>query len=324
MKYAKEKKPSGFSVKATCKKLGLGPHTLRAWESRYKAVEPTRSNKGQRLYSQEQIDRLEKIVQLVNLGHAVGIVARLSDKDLAQLYSRTLTKKLGQSHSSTGVSPLMDLLEDSLKRFDVHAVSSILDQRRISLGVRPFIMEILTPLMSWIGRLVDKGELSIAHEHALSAVVRDQLYQTLRYGAQSIQQNSPLRFVLAAPEDDLHEFGILMSSALLSNYGLTCHLLGANLPVEALAIAVKAVRGNIIILGNAPIPETERKITFEKYLLQLHVLIPKDVAVWIGGSGTVPHLRHVMPGRETKYISSLEELDTQGRGQIKTHRKGHV
>jgi hypothetical protein len=101
-----------------------------------------------------------------------------------------------------------------------------------------------------------------------------------------------------------------MAATLLAHHGLSSHLLGANLPAEALSLAVKAVKADLVILGNAPVPEAERRIDFSTYLSRLHEGLPKGTAVWIGGAGKIPHLRAVMPGRETRLLSSLHELDT--------------
>ncbi len=303
----KNKPASYFSVKAACKRLGIGPHTLRAWESRYGAVEPHRTESGQRQYSTAELERLEKIVHLVNLGHTVGAVAKLSDGELGRLLRRPAPETKPEGADLTG---FLAELEASLRRFDINRVSSLLDQKRVSLGARAFVLEVLAKVLSWMGGRVSADEMSIAHEHALSAMVRDQIYQTLRYGSVPLAPRKNSRVVLATPEDDLHEFGILMAATLLSHHGVPSHFLGANLPAEALCLAAKAVKAELVILGNAPVPETERRISFLQYLNELHRGLPKSTAVWIGGAGMLPHLRAVMPGRDTRYLASLDELDS--------------
>lgn len=306
----KSNKDKGYSVGAACRRLGIGPHTLRAWETRYGAVEPARTEMGQRLYSVAEVERLELIVQLVNMGHSVGVVARLSDKELARLLSSSGSERGPQKTESQILSSILEELEHDLIRFDIHRISSLLDQKRTALGTRGFVLEILSPLMGWLGKMVHGEDLSIAHEHAISAVVRDQIYQTMRYGSAAISSKACPHFVLATPEDDLHEFGILISAALLAHHGMQSHFLGPNLPAEALAMAVKAVHGDIVLLANSPVPEQERTVSFEEYLRVLNFRLPKNAVVWIGGSGKVPHLRSVLAGREHRYIGSLGELDS--------------
>lgn len=56
--------------------------TLRIWERRYQVVGPTLTASGHRLYSGADVERLMLIKQLVDLGHAIGSLARLSTPEL--------------------------------------------------------------------------------------------------------------------------------------------------------------------------------------------------------------------------------------------------
>lgn len=64
---------------------GLSAETLRVWERRYDLSDTKRSTSGQRLYSAEQVRRLGLIKQLVDQGHAIGVLARLSIEQLQEL-----------------------------------------------------------------------------------------------------------------------------------------------------------------------------------------------------------------------------------------------
>lgn len=64
---------------------GLSPETLRVWERRYEVSGAERSARGQRLYSAEQVDRLRMLKQLVDQGHAIGGLVRMSDEHLHEL-----------------------------------------------------------------------------------------------------------------------------------------------------------------------------------------------------------------------------------------------
>ncbi len=68
---------------------GLSPETLRVWERRYALSDAERSASGQRLYSQKQVQRLGLLKQLVDQGHAISGLARLS---MEQLQEMTIAK----------------------------------------------------------------------------------------------------------------------------------------------------------------------------------------------------------------------------------------
>lgn len=59
--------------------------TLRIWERRYQVVGPTLTPSGHRLYSGADVERLLLIKQLVDLGHAIGSLARLTMAGLLEI-----------------------------------------------------------------------------------------------------------------------------------------------------------------------------------------------------------------------------------------------
>lgn len=52
--------------------------TLRIWERRYGVVAPPKTPSGQRLYSDDDVQRIRLLKTLVNQGHAIGSIASLS------------------------------------------------------------------------------------------------------------------------------------------------------------------------------------------------------------------------------------------------------
>ncbi|MCB1785537.1 MAG: MerR family transcriptional regulator [Gammaproteobacteria bacterium] len=71
-----------YRIGAVARLTGISPDTLRIWERRYDIVQPERTPKGGRLYSQTDVTRLTMIKTLVDQGHAISTVANLSVDDL--------------------------------------------------------------------------------------------------------------------------------------------------------------------------------------------------------------------------------------------------
>ena len=65
--------------------VGLTPDTLRKWETRYAAVQPERTEGGDRRYSQEDLRRLTYLKRLVDEGHQLGSLAELTTDELVNL-----------------------------------------------------------------------------------------------------------------------------------------------------------------------------------------------------------------------------------------------
>ena len=55
-----------YRIGAVARLTGFSPDTLRIWERRYDIVEPQRTPKGGRLYSQQDVTRLTMIKTLVD------------------------------------------------------------------------------------------------------------------------------------------------------------------------------------------------------------------------------------------------------------------
>ena len=60
---------------------GVRAVTLRAWERRYGLVRPARTPKGHRLYSAQHVERIRRVLALVERGVPIGRVRELIDSE---------------------------------------------------------------------------------------------------------------------------------------------------------------------------------------------------------------------------------------------------
>jgi MerR family transcriptional regulator, light-induced transcriptional regulator len=72
-----------FPIRHVCAETGINPVTLRAWERRYGLIRPLRTPKGHRLYSARDIDRIRRILALLDEGVAVSQVGRVLQREPA-------------------------------------------------------------------------------------------------------------------------------------------------------------------------------------------------------------------------------------------------
>ena len=70
---------AGYAIGTVAGLTGLDPHTIRAWERRYRAVSPVRSPGGSRRYGTREVTRLQLLKALVDCGEPIGAMARLGD-----------------------------------------------------------------------------------------------------------------------------------------------------------------------------------------------------------------------------------------------------
>lgn len=73
----------GYSIQAVSERCGINPVTLRAWERRYGLLKPSRTAKGHRRYSEEQLARVQAVVQWLEKGVPIRQVQALLDSSSA-------------------------------------------------------------------------------------------------------------------------------------------------------------------------------------------------------------------------------------------------
>jgi len=61
-------------MRTVAKLTGVNPITLRAWERRYGLIKPIRTEKGHRLYRQQDIEDIQRITAMLELGVSIGQV----------------------------------------------------------------------------------------------------------------------------------------------------------------------------------------------------------------------------------------------------------
>ncbi|MCH2190857.1 MAG: MerR family transcriptional regulator [Gammaproteobacteria bacterium] len=110
-----------FGIRTVSQLTGVGQHTLRKWESRYKAVEVRRTETGRRVYSIGDVRRLSCLKYLVDQGETISRLASLSDDDLEQKYrmiqetseSQRITAAGGTTEFPEGDEPTLKAKEES-------------------------------------------------------------------------------------------------------------------------------------------------------------------------------------------------------------------
>ncbi|MBC7692697.1 MAG: MerR family transcriptional regulator [Methylotenera sp.] len=278
----------GLSVKAVAKLSGVSPHTLRAWERRYLAVEPSRTKTGRRVYSVHDAERLKLLMDLVKNGHSIGNIAKLPDASLRSLTgTHHLVMEAVSSNADTknfSQGGLLTDLIDALGRFDIEEINKLLSDARQNLSPRTFIVNIIAPMLTEIGGRVERGSFSIAQEHAFSSLLRSQLGH-LYFNLNSRITDSKHTIAFATPEGDIHEFGILSSAVLAADAGVRSFYIGPNLPAWEFAEAARLLKADICILGTSGLPLSNRKEGLGPYIQDLLSEMEAPMELWVGGSG---------------------------------------
>ena len=91
-----------YKIGAVSKITGIGTETLRAWERRYHAVVPSRSESGDRVYNSEDLAKLFLLKNLSDAGNSIGTIAKLSTQELKSKWENSIQlSELGSNQFNT-------------------------------------------------------------------------------------------------------------------------------------------------------------------------------------------------------------------------------
>lgn len=257
---------------------GLSIDTLRAWERRYAAVTPTRDDRG-RVYTDADVRRLTLLRDAVQHGHAIGRAASLSDTQLARVAdTASRAASSGGQGQQAPVIRVNDIIA-ALDRFDAATVEAELARAAVLLRPRDLLRDILVPVLTEVGDRWHSGQGRVAHEHMLSASVRNVLGSLLR-GHQKAGVADTLLF--ATPSGERHEFGTLGSAMLAASGGLGAIYLGPDMPADDIVAVSAAVKLEVVVLGMTNLGDVER---VEKDVAKVARCLPPHVELWLGGPG---------------------------------------
>lgn len=257
-----------FPIRTVAAMTGIKPMTLRAWERRFKLITPIRTEKGHRLYSQEDVDKIMEILSLTKQGISISQVKRL-----------LTIKKQSPEAEQTLINTwpyYLDCMLNAIKHFDETALDYYYSEALSLHSIDSICTELLIPLLKKLGDQWQDCKSGIAEEHFFSMYMRNKL------GAHILHLNQhttgPLLLIACLPGEE-HETGMLLFALAALNNGYRALILGANLPLTQIAaIAEKRTCDAIVLSGFFP----PTKDLFENQLPKLmsEVYVP----VFIGGA----------------------------------------
>ena len=291
-----------FSINVMSTTSGVMPHTIRTWEKRYQVFTPGRSEGGQRLYSETDLDKAKLIVALIDQGHTISSLAKYSLKNLRSLLGHNNREDSESEKVFTSVE-IKKLLKH-LGNFDIDLVASGMQHLRLSIGVKEFIFKIVLPVMHEIEKLALKGVYSISQEHIITTIVSDQLHQI------NLANEGPNcnRFALATPVGNLHDLPIMIAEIICHANRVPTNYLGASHPADCLGEAVNALKCKTIVMGVISSVQWNYEKDIVKYLQSIDKYLNNTVEIILGGGYKIdfPDFENI---GNIKFISSFEDFD---------------
>lgn len=292
--------PASFSIQAVAERTGLTPHVIRAWERRYRAIKPARSQGRHRLYSEDEIDRLSLLHRAVRAGHSIGQIAALSSEELRQLAGRAIS----QPRSARQVENAETIRAEAMQAVAMFAASELdqaLQRGLVSLGHQGLLRLVAAPLAQEIGDRWRAGEFTAAHEHFFTAALKNFLGNLARQFA--VTETAPT-IVIATPANQLHELGAVLIAAESAHVGWRVVYLGSSLPAPEIAGAAEQ-NGAAAVALSIVYPDDDPNLPNE--IGELARLLPTGTELVVGGRAAASY-RPALEKAGAIYVSSLEEF----------------
>ena len=268
-----------YPIRAVSLMTGVSIDTLRAWERRYNAVTPVRDGRG-RIYSDADVRRIKRLRDAVAAGHAIGRVAAMSDEQLTRMALAGAPAVVAAARRAprAAVVDTASIIE-ALERFDAATVETELARAAALLRPPELLRDVLVPVLTEVGERWHSGRGRIAHEHLLSASVRNVLGSLLRVHQKA---GIPETLLFATPAGERHEFGTLGAAMMAASGGLGAIYLGPDLPSDDIVEVTTVVAIEVVALGVSDVGDTER---VEKEVAAVARRLAPHVELWLGGRG---------------------------------------
>lgn len=234
----------GLTVSAVASRLGVAPATLRTWDRRYGVGPSLHSSGSHRRYSPDDVARLDRMRALILEGFAPSDAARVAISDSGEQPAEKRSVGGGR------VIPLGSARADTrglaraANSLDPRACLNIITQSLVKNGVQFTWDSLVCPVLVGIGTQWSNSGEGIDAEHILS----DSAITAFQRFVNTNLVDSPGLVLLASAEHDLHSLPLYATAAALCERGVRSTVLGARVPLEALARAVSTVRPAAVLL----------------------------------------------------------------------------
>jgi DNA-binding transcriptional MerR regulator len=236
-----------FNIGAVSRMTNIMEATLRIWERRYNFPQAQRTSGGHRLYSQQDVFRLQwvktRIDEGMQVSHAIRALKRAEQDG-------TFSPVAGAGSvprpfaESTSLRSIRTRLFGALKNHDMDEANLIIGEGQALFSLEEIVLEVFGPTLHDIGVAWEHGRIDVATEHLATNLLRHYLLTWLRVGPPAYSVNPVL---LACAPGELHEGSLLMLGVLLRRLRWPVLYLGQTMPLESFEMFVEDLAPSLIV-----------------------------------------------------------------------------
>jgi len=240
-----------YNLAYVMQETGIKADTLRAWERRYQLPQPQRTEGGQRLFSDHDIQAVKWLLERQNEGIRISQAVELwhemesrATDPLPASSAEPLQQPVKTGNDS--LTGLRDAWLQAVLNFDETAAEQLVTQAFAEFPMDTVCLNILLPGLSAIGTLWYEGKASVQQEHFASELA------TRRVQALISAAPKPFRdkmILVGAPYGENHTFPILLVTLLLRFRGWNVVHLGANVPMDHLLETIENTKPDLVVMN---------------------------------------------------------------------------
>ncbi|MGD2112250.1 MAG: MerR family transcriptional regulator [Gammaproteobacteria bacterium] len=234
-----------YPIRTVASLTGVNPVTLRAWERRYQLIEPRRTNKGHRLYTRQDIERIQRVVQYLDQGISISQVKPLVDRPAEQGVD-TATPEHGNDWQRYAARML-----HAIEQFDERTLDVAYNEALSLYPVNLVLQKLVIPLLRTLGERWKERPGGVAEEHFFSVYLRNKLGARIHH--LNARGTGPLLLLSCLP-GEYHENGMLFFALAALSHGYRVLVLGSNLPLDQVPAVLEQKPCDAVILSGSARP----------------------------------------------------------------------
>jgi len=294
-----------YPIRYISQHTGLTADCIRAWEKRYQAISPKRQS-GQRLYSNEDLRRLQLLKGAIDAGCRISQISSLPDEELIKLGKSNVIQKpipkLKKLRPSKRQGPIENQLISEIltlmKGYQFHEVSQKIKQMAALSNPESFIERVVLPLLEQVGLEWEHQEFSIAQEHFLTNFLGQIIGGMFNF----LPTTSGPTILFATPSGHRHEFGLLSAALISVTRGYQTIYLGCDIPVPDILSAANELEVFMVVLAVQPVSTDDNLI---ENISNLKLRLKPGVGLCLGGPA-FPELIQQLEEFKIPYLYDLE------------------
>lgn len=259
-----------FPIRHIAEVTGVLTVTLRAWERRYGLLKPQRTEKGHRLYSMADIQRVQQVLALLEQGVAISQVRLMLDQKQAPS---------SQLPTQGGLEALQASLQQAALSLDSLAVSQVIYDAGATYPLSLLDERLIRPTR----HRLQQGSATIAwavRVAALSALNAGLSLAMLRRKAHLGSKRLTGSFLFAGFGDEVGCISYEIAQVAAAEAGLQAYAVGFEVPLPALAeaAAYRAAGGIVLWADLEPAPGWEQMLAQLRSATKLPLFLGGELA----------------------------------------------